>query len=160
MRIFIAADIPEDQLSRLSKLRQELPGWRWLPPQNLHFTLAFLGELPRPEPVLERLSRLEHARVRVRSSVLRAFSRRVLALEFEGLDSLALQVRELLGELHTESRPYRGHVTLARAGKRACKPAPQPVEIEFVCRSVSCQLSQLTPAGARYQTLGRFELRG
>ena len=159
MRIFIAADIPEDQLTRLSQLRHDLEGWRWLPAQNLHLTLAFLGELPRPDRVLERLSRLEHPPVTLRSTSLRVFSRRVLALEVEGLDSLAAQVGELLGELHTESRPFRGHLTLARARKRAVKPAPRSVEMEFQCGSISCQRSELLPEGARYQTLGRFLLR-
>lgn len=160
MRLFIAADIPRERLPQLASLQFELEGWRWLPLENLHLTLAFLGEQPRPEPVLERLALLRHPPVSLETGPLKMLNRRVLALEVAGLNSLAARVHQLLGELHTEKRAFRGHLTVARARTKmqVARPAPRPAQLSFVCDSVSLQRSRLLPSGASYQTLGRFHL--
>ena len=46
MRLFVALDLPHTLRERLSRLGFGLPGARWLPPENYHLTLRFLGELP------------------------------------------------------------------------------------------------------------------
>ena len=44
MRLFVAIALPEDVRDRLATLQSGLPGARWVPPENLHLTLRFIGE--------------------------------------------------------------------------------------------------------------------
>ncbi len=46
MRLFVALDLPWDLRQRLSALAGGLPGARWVPPENYHLTLRFIGEVP------------------------------------------------------------------------------------------------------------------
>jgi 2'-5' RNA ligase len=47
LRLFVAVDVPPDVRSAVdaaaSPLRDELPGARWVPPENWHVTVKFLG---------------------------------------------------------------------------------------------------------------------
>ena len=44
MRLFVAIALPDDIRDRLAALQSGLPGARWVPPENLHLTLRFIGE--------------------------------------------------------------------------------------------------------------------
>lgn len=48
IRAFVALPLPADVRQRLAALTPMLPLRRCLPPESLHLTLAFLGELPEP----------------------------------------------------------------------------------------------------------------
>ncbi len=45
MRLFIAIELPETIKEQLAPLCCGLPGARWLPPEQMHLTLHFLGEV-------------------------------------------------------------------------------------------------------------------
>jgi len=46
VRLFVALDLPETVRERLGALTQaRLPGARWVPPENMHLTLRFVGEV-------------------------------------------------------------------------------------------------------------------
>jgi 2'-5' RNA ligase len=45
MRLFVGIALPEDVRFRLSLLCAGLPNVRWVPPENLHVTLRFIGEV-------------------------------------------------------------------------------------------------------------------
>lgn len=46
IRLFVALPLPEDVRDRLARLASGLPGARWVPPENYHVTLRFIGEVP------------------------------------------------------------------------------------------------------------------
>jgi 2'-5' RNA ligase len=45
MRLFVGLDLPWDLRERLSGLAAGIQGARWLPPENYHVTLRFIGEV-------------------------------------------------------------------------------------------------------------------
>jgi len=44
-RLFVAIELPRRIKAELDGLRKEIPGVRWVPLDQLHLTLAFLGEV-------------------------------------------------------------------------------------------------------------------
>jgi 2'-5' RNA ligase len=47
MRLFVALDLPWEVKQTLASLAISLPGARWVPAENLHLTLRFIGEANR-----------------------------------------------------------------------------------------------------------------
>src|SRR5262249_61917041 len=45
MRLFVGIALPEDVRFQLSLLCSGLPNVRWVPPENFHVTLRFIGEV-------------------------------------------------------------------------------------------------------------------
>ena len=45
VRLFVGVELPEDVRERLATLCAGVPGARWVPPENLHLTLRFIGEV-------------------------------------------------------------------------------------------------------------------
>jgi 2'-5' RNA ligase len=44
-RLFIGLELPEETKRKLVGIDPRLPGLRWLPPEQIHLTLSFLGEV-------------------------------------------------------------------------------------------------------------------
>jgi RNA 2',3'-cyclic 3'-phosphodiesterase len=47
MRLFVALDLPWEVKEELSELSCNLPGARWVPEENFHLTLRFIGQANR-----------------------------------------------------------------------------------------------------------------
>ena len=47
MRLFVGLDLPWETRQRLAVLAGGIPGARWVPPENYHLTLRFIGEVAR-----------------------------------------------------------------------------------------------------------------
>lgn len=47
MKLFVALDLPESLADCLLAMQENLPGARWVPFDNFHLTLAFIGEADR-----------------------------------------------------------------------------------------------------------------
>ncbi|HEY1723474.1 MAG TPA: RNA 2',3'-cyclic phosphodiesterase [Magnetospirillaceae bacterium] len=45
IRLFVGLDLPEDLRDRLAAVGVGLPGMHWVPEDNLHLTLRFIGEV-------------------------------------------------------------------------------------------------------------------
>ncbi|MDH3739547.1 MAG: RNA 2',3'-cyclic phosphodiesterase, partial [Alphaproteobacteria bacterium] len=48
IRLFVALGLPEPVRERLALVRAPLPDARWVPAQNMHVTLRFIGEVEPP----------------------------------------------------------------------------------------------------------------
>lgn len=47
IRLFVALSLPEIAMDALSQLQSGVDGARWVPPENFHLTLQFIGEVDR-----------------------------------------------------------------------------------------------------------------
>jgi 2'-5' RNA ligase len=127
--LFVALTPPPDAVEELvaatAAVRAEHPELRWTPPEQWHLTLAFLGEVDdrSREDLAERLRRAatRHAPPVLSLGSAGRFGDRVLWTRVRGdvepLRRLAASVRAAArrARLPVEERPYRPHLTLARA---------------------------------------------
>lgn len=125
MRLFIAIEIPDDLKERIGTLRVDIPGARWVPAEQIHLTLAFLGEVEEAAVVSldEELRRIHLPEFKLCFSGTGCFPGRhrprVLWIGLKPhpyLQRLAALVREavLICGIHQEERPFSPHITLAR----------------------------------------------
>jgi 2'-5' RNA ligase len=134
VRAFVALPLPEASLRIIGKLQQELatalPGVRWVKPETIHLTLAFLGDIT--EDSLEKLGSSMLSIGGLQSPVTATFSGvgafpsrnrpRVVWLGLDGGNTLHQLHRALLAELHrlqlpVDDRPFVPHLTLGRSRK-------------------------------------------
>jgi len=134
MRLFIAIELPDEIKRQLEGMRTDIPGSRWVPMEQIHLTLAFLGDVD--DATLERLTRtlaaIRSPGFSLRFSGVGCFpDRRRPRVLWAGLEpepllnGLAAAVREavLACDIPLEERPFSPHITLARLRF----PAPREV---------------------------------
>ena len=129
MRLFVALDLSSALRTRLSFLMGGLQGARWVPPENLHLTVRFIGELPgwRADEMDLALAGVMMPGFELVLSGVGAFAKagRVTSLyagveRNAGLERLQAKVERALqgAGLAPEKRRFVPHVTLARLGAR------------------------------------------
>jgi 2'-5' RNA ligase len=125
MRLFVAVELPVTLRTRLSWMAGGLPGAKWVPPENYHVTLRFIGELPawRAEEIHHALDGLSAPAFTLQLAGVGTFAKsgKVHALwvgveRNPALDHLQAKVETALQRagLEPERRRYNPHVTLAR----------------------------------------------
>lgn len=164
-RLFVAVWPPPEVAELLRSLpRKNARGVRFVPPENWHVTLRFLGDA-EPDTVMHAL---DHVVLRPTRAALGpavdVLGQRNLVVPVGGLDSLAEEVRRTtdgLGDAKTPPR-FRGHLTLARTKKGARMPPAlgSLVSAEWPVTEIALVLSRLEPDGARYETVGSRPLPG
>ena len=118
-------DLPWELRVRLSELATGLPGARWVPAENLHLTLRFLGEVApnQAEDIDLALAALRGRRIALEMSGVGTVNRagREVALwagvaRNPGLEHLQAKVETAMQRagLAAEKRRFLPHVTLAR----------------------------------------------
>ena len=183
MRLFLALELPEEVRRTLGELVARLSerrGWRWADPAGLHLTLRFLGEVSeegdrRARPLWRRCASAG-APLSLRTAGLGLFpGRRRPRVLWTGVEeappggrlaalSAALEAAAREAGFPGEDRPFRPHLTLARA--RGDGPPEPPgedeagVEASFEVRELSLVRSHLRPGRALHETLERFPLGG
>lgn len=139
-RLFLAVTIPGDVKESIARwvasVRAPGDGWRWVRPTNLHLTLRFYGETGEQvhEALVESVARLAKTEqpTEIRLEGWGAFpgsSRpRVLWIGLGGdVDTLARLAGRAEEEavrlgFEPERRPFRPHLTVARAERRGGRP--------------------------------------
>lgn len=163
--MFVAVWPPDDVIGRLSDLpRPERRGLRWTTLDQWHVTLRFLGSVADIHGGKVALARLasEAGATAVAGPKVERLGRGILCLPVAGLDAVARAVRavtEDIGEA-AEDRPFKGHLTLARAkpGVDIGPLAGGPFSATWPVEEITLVASETRPDGARYQVLARTRL--
>ncbi|OIR08083.1 2'-5'-RNA ligase [mine drainage metagenome] len=128
IRLFAGIALPPPQRSALAALCRGLPGARWSPPENLHLTLRFMGEMPedRAEDLRQALSAIAAPplTLSVKGCGTFADGRHAHTL-WAGIVAAAplLSLQERVetaarrAGLAADTRRYRPHITLARLSR-------------------------------------------
>lgn len=169
MRLFIALEIPpvlRDDLAVLSRQLRERVQGRFLPPENYHITLSFIGETPGSSIPLA-IDAIDEATkyldgITLKPDQLGKFGRSEDATLWLGfadnpkLNELASSLREKLDEygIIYDLKPFRAHVTIARRA-RLPKGALPPLSFPNPARAwrVTLCKSTLSSEGASYEAL-------
>lgn len=157
MRLFVAVWPPDDVVGELTTLpRKNQRGVRFVPPENWHLTLRFLGEAD-PAIVAAALddAELPAATVRLGPGV-DLWADRALVLPAAGLDDLAAEVTARTSSIGEPPRKrFVGHLTLARLKHHAVMPKALGAysATTFAVDEIALVRSRLGPDGARYETL-------
>jgi 2'-5' RNA ligase len=125
MRLFVALGLPDEIRDRLGDLEAPLPGARWVPPDNLHLTLRFIGEVDGglAHDIDAALMGIDGRGFELRFSGVGHFgegpkTRSLFAaiVPSEPLSRLQQKVDQALQRLGLapEGRKFKPHVTLAR----------------------------------------------
>ncbi len=188
LRLFVALEPPDPVRRRLDALQATLKRLagphadevKWVPAQNIHLTLQFLGAVPeeRVEAISPALaaaaavSRPLHLELRGAGGFPNARRPRVIWTgvggELAALEALVADIGKRLAPLGfpPEERPFSAHLTHGRArdgrgapglggalaGATASEPAP------WLASELVLFRSHLAPGGARYEALARFAL--
>ena len=125
IRLFAAFAVPEDVRLRLSGLRGQIPGARWVQPENMHVTLRFVGEVDNhvADDVHDALERVAGAppEIRVRGvghfdsrSRVRALWAGVARTDALAAFQARVEAACVRAGLPAETRRFHPHITLAR----------------------------------------------
>lgn len=185
MRCFLGLALPEEARRTLdaafAPLRARFTGrgCRWVPPENLHLTLRFLGECDRGR--LDRVTSAAAAVVQemaaptlhlAEAGVFPPRGRRPLVLwagiggDLDALGRLAAALEEAArgAGFRPERRAFRPHVTVARLDLPQARalagsllPALPPVD----CSPTAVRLFRSVPGpgGVQYPTLARWRFQ-
>lgn len=188
MRLFVALELPDSQRHLLSGLGRradwfglEAGNLGWVRAENLHVTLKFLGEVPDGQvpavcDALKGVAVPGPLRLNVQGVTffpprgpIRVFVAEVGGPDMQPLCALQAAVEHALEAVGfpREGRPFRPHVTLARARRERRVPAvarklvaehPLPAGEPFDVDAFVLMRSELKPMGAIYTPAARFPL--
>lgn len=148
-RLFIAVELNEMLQERIALRRPDLRDLRWIAPERLHLTLAFIGSLPEPQMqrLDEALDRIRFRPFELELNRLGVFSQRTLWLGCEpnqDLDQLHQAIQTTLQALavKVDSRPYRPHITIAYSRAPLTEHLIAQLDNELIPEPMSMQVDQ------------------
>ncbi|GIV32904.1 MAG: RNA 2',3'-cyclic phosphodiesterase [Chitinophagales bacterium] len=169
-RLFVAIDLPDtvrEQLTRISAY-MEHPALRWTPPENLHITVHFIGDVaedkvPALSEMIDRIASgtqrfpltLEGTKlIKKRGRPVMIWASAKPSAEFHLL-AVSLQ-QTLPGDSRRIAEP---HVTLARIRNQSLPHLTSPPSLEMTCfdvRHITLYASRLTKGFPVYTALKSF----
>jgi len=177
MRLFIGIALSPAVIAELATLTAHLQSkadsLRWTGPESWHVTLQFLGSTSQEKfaCLLARLGELRFPPVSVRIEEVGIFDRAgvffagvTLTPELVSLKQRITAAISFCGFV-PETRPFRPHITLARAKGEGRVHAlrtlgahiqPRPTFTRFMAKEFLLYESQLSAAGSRYVIRARF----
>lgn len=178
MRLFIGVWLSEaargEVVQYINMVKGQISGFKWSAPEQLHFTLKYLGETPEKalNPLTEALQRVTSDLIpfELHLGQLGFFPEkgtpRILWLGLakgqHELESLAgmVEVACIQSGFQAADRPFKPHLTIARAkeGQRVLKTLDSKVDWKSSTLVTGFSLieSKLQPGGAVYRNIREF----
>lgn len=176
-RLFVALELPEDVKRSLEPMTRGLGDVRWVPPDQQHLTLRFIGELDngRLNDVAEALAMVPGTPFELRLGGIGHFpprgEPRVLWVGVEKSQELARLKRRIDHALEQagvppEGRKFAPHVTLARIKRPLSRDRLATYLMRhnlyrsepFAVSSFHLFVSRLRPDGADHQVEASYDL--
>jgi RNA 2',3'-cyclic 3'-phosphodiesterase len=176
MRAFIAIPLPESLKQFIKEIQQELiitdADLTIIPPENLHITLKFLGEITQQQvdEIVSILSTISSPQFIISLTSFGAFSSTDhitsiwLSAESNKLNDLTKNIHDQLAHIKTESYGPIPHLTLARMKSPKNKEKIQSIlnhqipTQKFTATAFNLYKSNLTPDGPAYSKQAEFQL--
>ena len=167
MRLFIAIALSKEMKAALIDVQNQMyeKGVRgsFTPEENLHLTLAFIGEYPDSEAVMEALSALSFSPFELCLEGLGCFGDLWWAgmRESAPLTALARRLRHALAErgIPYDRKRFSPHITLLRRA-RGEMPGLRPGQASMTVDAVSLMRSDRGRNRMIYTELGRITAEG
>jgi len=172
MRLFIAADLPQEVKDELASLQKLLPAAKMSLAHDFHLTLKFLGEVTpaKAEVVKQLLGSVRLKPFTATTSGIGIFpSESYIRVVWAGIEPesemarLQKQVDDALEKEFPREKGFKSHITLTRIkfvdNKRQFLQQLQKIEvkkIEFNVDSFKLKRSTLTKEGAVYEDIAVF----
>ena len=172
-RLFVAIRPPEHIRDLLIDAMDDSPELRWVPDDNLHLTLRFIGEVERPlaEDIAAALQCVKAPAFDLRLCGVGQFARRSggalwAAVEpRDQLSALAAKVERACQEagLEPEQRAFHPHITVARYGREGSRAVASFIERNrglssgpFHVPAFTLFESRLSRHGAHYEAVADY----
>ena len=165
MRLFLAIQFDEPMVRALTEFQEKLRAFgvrgRFSPPENLHLTLAFIGEYGEPEAVMEAAASVAFRPVCLRLDGVGNFGNLYWAglAKDEALSAYVGKLRRALAarEIPYDRKRFFPHVTLVRGAAfhgESAWPQVEPPQGETEARGVSLMRSDRGKHGMIYTEIG------
>jgi 2'-5' RNA ligase len=175
-RLFVAVPLPDDLLGFVREAQGLLPrlaGLRLMTSEQLHVTLAFIGEVGEAKAgaaraVVESLPTCMGGEGFIERFLFLPSAKRsrVVALDMSDRDGAFARLFETVmaglereGVMEREKRPFRPHLTVARLRDPGqVQPTSESGRARYAIESVCLYKSELKREGAAYTVLARTQL--
>ena len=164
MRLFIAINLSDDMKGTLLDLQNALYDrgvrGRYTAEENLHLTLAFIGEYPDAEPVLDAMSEVSFMPFELTLDGMGRFGDLWWAgmKESVPLTAVVRRIRRALAEheIPFDRKRFSPHITLIRKASGEM-PGAHPKPVSMTVEAISLMRSDRGRNGMIYTELGTLE---
>ena len=164
MRLFIAINLSDEMKNALLDLQNELfdhgVRGRYTTEENLHLTLAFIGEYPDAEPVLDAMLEVSFKPFELTLDGMGRFEDLWWAgvKDSVSLAAVARRIRRALAEheIPFDRKRFSPHITLIRKASGEL-PGVHPRPVSMTVETISLMRSDRGRNGMIYTELGTLE---
>ncbi|MBQ9385122.1 MAG: RNA 2',3'-cyclic phosphodiesterase [Ruminiclostridium sp.] len=162
MRLFIAIKFNDPVNSALLSMQEQLRSanirGNYTKPENLHLTLAFIGEYGDPDYVLETLEQVRFRPFELAIDGVGSFGKLWWAglTASVGLHNTAARIRHLLAgaDIPFDRKKFSPHITLVREPNKPSMPAIEVPEASMTVEEISLMRSERGRNGMIYTDIG------
>ena len=146
MRLFVAVlldeTIKQGLLDTQEELRRQGVRGNYTSPENMHLTLAFIGEYPDPDPIIDVLTEIDFRKFTLKPDRMGTFGDLwwIGLKENRGMQNLVNELRHRLADagIPFDKKKFRAHITLIRRAECPKDFHPHSVKVPDVSMQADC----------------------